>query len=104
MLTYEDEFITDSIDDDVIETIENEVRLEVDIMLSGIEALDEHIKNTLIKYKVYARLCAMQLEADGMSDKYKIYTENFKSLLQTIKTGSASNASDTITSITIGRG
>ena len=104
MLTYNDTFLVDSIDTSTLAAIEASATKEVYILLSDvINTIDPDIRDTLIVYKVYQRVAAMQLEAEGMSEKYKTYNDLFKSLLTTVKSGTQ-DANTTISSITIGRG
>ena len=93
---YDDDFVINSINPLVLADKEEEAILEVD----GIGTFEEPYRGKLVKALVYMTLAIMQLEAEGMNEKYKAYSNEFKRVLNTAQTTSPANVSN----IPVGRG
>lgn len=93
---YKDEFVTNSIDDAVIREQEMKAIYEVDLI--GVSK--EPFREKLVVYSVYMELSLMQMESDGMQDKYNGYRKEYDRYFNMTKTSSPTNVS----TIPIGRG
>lgn len=93
---YKDDFVTNSIDPDVLADEELKAIAEVDLL--GVT--DEPFRENLVTSTVYMELCTQQIEAEGMSDKYDAYERKYKRTLNLAKTSQPSDVSN----IPIGRG
>jgi len=71
---YDDEFVTSFVDDTAIEKIETKSYIEI-FEKYGIS--DSFYLEKLTKAKVYMELAKMNLEAEGMRDKYEVYKNEF---------------------------
>jgi len=93
---YEDEFVINSIDPLVLSQGETDSITEVEL----IGTFDEPHKGNLVKALVYMKMAILQLEAEGMQEKYDAYSNEFKRVLNVAKTTSPA----TVSNIPIGRG
>ncbi len=93
---YKDTFVTNSIDDEVLRDQEMRAISEVDL----IGVTKEPFREKLVTYSVYMELALMQMEADGMQEKYTGYRKEYDRYYNMTKVGSPSN----ISNISLGRG
>lgn len=93
---YSDGFVVDSIDPDVLSSMEEGAIAEVALL--GVT--EEPFVEKLVTSIVYMELCTEQLEADGMQDKFNAYEKKYKRTLSLAKTSSESGVSN----VPIGRG
>ena len=84
--TYDDSFIVDSID--AAELDNEELKAIEEVEKVGIS--DAFYKEKAVVSKVYIELSLMQLENDGMNDKYKAYKEKYKEYISLAKNNSSS--------------
>lgn len=93
---YKDDFMVNSVDSTDLEKQEAHAIVEVDLL----NVVEEPYREKLVIYSVYMELALMQMEADGMMEKYNAYSKEFKRYLTLATTSNIS----TISNIPIGRG
>lgn len=93
---YKDEFMVNSVSDDVLRDQEMRAISEADL----IGVTQEPFREKIVTYSVYMELALMQMESDGMSEKYTGYRKEYDRYYNMTKVGSPSNVSN----ISIGRG
>ena len=71
--TYEDTFIVDSVDSVTLDEAEANAIDEI----GKLEITDTFYVEKLVMCRVYTTLAAMQLENEGMADKYAVYSKEF---------------------------
>ena len=92
---YDDEFLTVGIDEDTLLKYENEAFFEVTQKLN---ILDEFFVEKLVTAKVYMKIARLNLESDGMRDKFDAYKNEFDFYLKQSK-----NANSGISNLSIAR-
>ena len=95
--TYDDDFVTGSVDETELDKAESDAILEV----SMLKITNEYYKEKSVKAKTLATLCLQQLEGDGMEFKYKAYMKDFDRYISLAKTNSSPS---NISNIPITRG
>ena len=93
---YKDEFVVDSVD--VVELEKQELKAIHEIDLIG--TTDAIYKEKLVVYSVYMELALMQLEADGMKEKYDGYAKEYNRYWSLALTNTPTN----VATIPLGRG
>lgn len=93
---YKDTFIVDSVDPNDLETQEIKAVKEID----SLNITDATMKEKLVIYSVYMELALMQLEAEGMKDKYDGYSKEYTRYFNLAKT----NTHTSVSNIPLGRG
>ena len=76
---YNDEFLTDNIDDAQIENIEAE---KYNFVLNKLNINDNYYLEKLTKALVYMELAKRQLESEGMRAKYDVYKAEYEHFLK----------------------
>jgi hypothetical protein len=92
---YDDEFLTAGIDEDTLLKYENEAFFEVTQKLN---ILDEFFVEKLVTAKVYMKIARLNLESDGMRDKFDAYKNEFDFYLKQAK-----NTNSGISNLSIAR-
>lgn len=93
---YDDDFVVNSIDDEVLEA--EEIKAFEEINTIGVSS--DAFKEKMIKSSVYMALALMQLESEGMQEKYDGYALEYKRIYNIATASSPSNVS----TIQLGRG
>jgi len=93
--SYDDEFLTAGIDEDTLLKYENESFFEVTEKLN---VLDEFFVEKLVTAKVYMKIARLNLESDGMRDKFDAYKNEFDFYLKQAK-----NTNSGISNLSIAR-
>jgi len=96
LYNYEDNFLIKKVDDVLLQTLEDNAVAEA----NKLNIADEFYKEKFIKAKVYAKIALLNLEAEGMSEKYEAYKKELSEIYNLAKTNSNSN----ISSLSLSRG
>jgi hypothetical protein len=75
--TYHDSFLTNSLENSEIDRIELEAIDEVD----KLKIEDSDFKKRLVMSRAYMKMALLQLENDGMKDKYNAYKAEYQNTL-----------------------
>lgn len=94
--TYKDDFIIDSVETEDVEAEEANAVIQAD----AIGVITEPYREKVITSIVYMQLSILQLEAEGMQEKYNAYEKIYNRYYSLSKTSNPSN----ISTIPIGRG
>lgn len=93
---YKDKFVVNSVEPDTIDEQEQVAVAEIDLL--GVT--DDTLRQKLVTYSVYMELCAMQLENEGMQEKYDVYSKEYTRYYNMAKT----STNTSISTIPLGRG
>ena len=93
---YEDPFLIKKVDDAALQKLEDEALQQAQKL--GIT--DDLYKKQYVQAYVYVQIAKRNIEADGMKDKYEIYSKELDRIYDLAKTNSPSN----FYTITVGRG
>ncbi len=93
---YEDQFLIKKVDDTALQKLEDDALLQAQKL--GIA--DDLYKKQYVQAYVYTQIAKRNIEADGMKDKYEIYSKELDRVYDLAKTNSPSN----FYTIPIGRG
>ena len=93
---YEDQFLIRKVDDAALQKLEDEALQQA----QKLSITDELYKKQYAQAYVYVQIAKRNIEADGMKDKYEIYSKELDRIYDLAKTNSPSN----FYTITVGRG
>lgn len=75
--TYDDTFVVDSVSQDTLDKAESDSVEE----MAKIGITDSFYLEKTVVFRTYVTLCAMQLENNGMKEKYDVYYKLYKNYL-----------------------
>ncbi len=86
---YEDTFLIKKVNEPALQKLEDEAILQA----QKLDITDELYKKEYVKAYVYIQIAKRNLEAEGMKEKYEIYSKELDKIYTLSKTSSPSNFS-----------
>ena len=100
---YDDSFVVDSIDVTELERYETQAISEV----AKLNIADQDFIDRLSKLRTYMIACRSQYESDGMSDKYKVYKDEYdmgmREAVLSAKNAEGISSGETVWNVQVGR-